>query len=581
MKKIAFVLIFSLILLIFIAEGISRINWGMPPRELDPTSFSYTYVDIYQKFFKKVYKENKDIYIPQRPGNKAKEFTAVKEPNTLRIFVLGGSVAHDWSDQRNLSFLENTLKNLMPDKYFEIINCGMNGYDSFRVYLVEKEILSYNPDLIIILSGNNEFYNQVKVNLGAYYINKSLRRLWVYRKLQNYFFQWLEDNDLIHERGIEERFDNYKKNIQRIAKRAKAKNIPIILSTLPVNFRDCPPEERSPLDKQFILAKILLENGNYFEAIGVFEKFLQDNPNDSFGYYFLGRTYDEMENYQQAKENYLKSLNLSGEVWHRASFRSNNLVRQVCVEKEIGLADLEKTFMNIASHGLLGREQFADNCHWWDEYYFLVAKAIIKEMTQDNEMYSQIFRTDRYEPDLASFNFLSLTERGKSEIDVEWASTTAIWKVIESGDAIATVDSKLKDELSERAVSYFKTLYLMNPNELWNLQFSKEKIKRILSEHALIDELISNSIIFKKRWPLIMYHVGETYRRLKLYKEALVYFNNAITLDKNSYLPYLGQSLTYHALGDKQKARESIYKAEEKSNSNLVEIKYYKEILDL
>jgi len=66
-----------------------------------------------------------------------------------------------------------------------------------------------------------------------------------------------------------------------------------------------------------------------------------------------------------------------------------------------------------------------------------------------------------------------------------------------------------------------------------------------------------------------------------LYKELVVYFNNAIDLDENNYLAYLGKALVYHTLGQKQKARESIYKAEEKSNSNSVEIKYYKEILDL
>jgi len=286
-----------------------------------------------------------------------------------------------------------------------------------------------------------------------------------------------------------------------------------------------------------------------------------------------------MGDYQKAKENYLESLDLSGETWHRASVRSNNVVRRVCIEEEVGLADLSKAFMDTTYSGLLGREQFLDNCHWRGEYYFLAAKVIIKEMTQSNEIYSQIFRADRYEPDLLSCKFISLAERGKSKDSINQASTIAIWKVVESGEMGREADDELQGGLSEEAVSYFKTLYLMNPNELWNLQFSEEKIKKMLSKHPLVNDFISNSIIFERNWPLIIYHIGETYRRLKLYKEALVYFNNAITLDKNSYLPYLGQSLTYYALGEKSKAHNSIKKAEELSES--IEVKYYKNILGL
>ena len=579
MKKTVSVFALSLLLLILIAEGVSRISWGMPPCELDPPGFKFAHVDIHHRFFKKVCKENKDIYVPQRLKSNAKEFAAVKDPDTLRIFILGGSVVRGRNNQKNFSLFEHTLKDLIPDKDFEIINCGMDGYDSFRVYLVAKEILSYKPDLIIVLSGNNEFYEQVRINLGAYYINKALRKLWVYRKLQNYFLQWLDEHDLIYERGIEKKFADYKRNIQGIVKIAKARSVPIILCTLPVNFRDCPPGGRSPLGKQFLLAKFLLENGNYSEAIGLFEEFLQDNPNNSFGYHFLGRAFDKTEDYRKAKENYLTALDLSSDIWDSANFRSNKIIRRVSVEEGAGLADLAKAFMDIASYGLLGREQFVDNCHWWGEYYSLVARVIIKEMTQDNKIYSQIFKSDRYKLGPPSYNFLSLEERGKYKDDVRWASAVAIWKVIESGGVTIAADCRLKDELSERAICYFETLYSMNPDELWNLQFSEEKIKRILLKNPWVNEFISNSTIFKRRWPLIMYHVGETYRRLKLYKEALAYFNNAIALDKDSYLPYLGQSLTYHALGEKRKTQDSMRKAEEFSES--IEIKHYKDILGL
>jgi len=566
MKKPIIVWTFIFVLMVTIPEAGMRIRYGLPPCEPDPCQFKYTYVDIYKKFFKKVHEKGRDVYIPQRTMNLARGFVAVKDANTVRIFLIGGSVAYDWY-QWDLYKLENIFKDLIPDKDFEIINCGMCGYDSYRVYLVEKEILSYQPDLIIILSGNNEFYDKVKVNLRAYYTNKFLRKLWIYRKLQDHFLQWCDELEIEYSRDREQRLVNYGKNIRRIVRKAKAKRVPIILCTLPVNFRDCAPAEKYPLDKQFLLGKFLLENENYLVAEDTFKKFLKDKPNDSFGYYFLGRAYDKMENYQKAKENYLMALELSYGSG-RASPSSNAIIRRICAEGDAGLADLEKAFMDIASHGLLGREQFYDSCHWWDEYYFLVAKVVVREIVQKVAVYLLILDPNKYKLD--SFpppcNFISLSERGKRENDIKHINIS-VWEALE-----------YPHELSECAISYFGTLYLMDQDSLWKIQFSKEEIKETFMNDPWLKEIIP-AYIFEKQWPSVLYHVGETYRRLKLYKEALTYFNKAIALDENNYLPYIGRALVYHTFGDKGKAQDNINRADEFSES--VEIKYYKEILGL
>lgn len=64
-----------------------------------------------------------------------------------------------------------------------------------------------------------------------------------------------------------------------------------------------------------------------------------------------------------------------------------------------------------------------------------------------------------------------------------------------------------------------------------------------------------------------------------LYKEALSYFDEAILLDKDNHLPYIGRTLVYHVLRDRYKASENINRAEQIPNN--LEAKYYKEILGL
>ncbi|MBL7196987.1 MAG: tetratricopeptide repeat protein [Candidatus Omnitrophica bacterium] len=557
MKKLLFIAILILFLSIIWSECWIRFCRGTPIFEPDPQEFKYRYVDIYEKFFKKVRKKNEALYVPQREHCNSKEFPVVNAPDTIRIFIIGGSVAYNFS----YFPFEKSLKSLEPNKNFEVISCGMGAYDSYRTYLVEKEILAYEPDIIIVLSGNNEFYNKVRINLTAYYANKSLRNFWIYRLLQDRFLKWSKERGMGYFRDKKERLVDYEKNIRLIAKKAKSKGVSIILCTIPVNFKDSPPAVDRSLNKNYFYGHFLLEHRDYANAIIEFNKFLRDSSDSdkAYGFYFLGRTYEKMNNYQKAKEFYLKALELcygNG----RASSRSNEIVRRICAEENVGCADLEAAFINMAPTGLLGREQFADNCHWYLEYDSLVAEAIIRIIFKDRNIGYNKLNSFSF-----SHDFPSLEERGKRDDEVMNQIRYAAWQVI------------MQKGLSERAISRFETLYLMSPTSIRKIRFLKDEIKATLLHYEWPAPYIHN---FEEHWPSILYHTGETYRRLGLYNESLEYFNEATFLDEKFYLAYIGRGLIYYALGDSEKASESLNRAKEISDNN-IEVKYYKEILGL
>lgn len=559
MRRLIFIFILILFLLMAVVETIMIIRYGIPLPEPDPPQFRYQQVDIYKRFFKKVSRGNQDAYIPQRARNNCIEFVAVKAPDTIRIFIIGDSAAY------NFGFFPfgDILKGLIPDRNFEVICCGMGAYDSYRVYLVEKEILSYNPDLIIVFSGNNEFYNKIRVNLWDYYINKLLRRAWCYRSLQNLFIRKGLLRFEPFSRDREQRLTDYEKHIRLIVRDAKAKGVPVILCTLPVNFRDCPPGAESPMDIQYLTARSLLEDGRYPSTINKLRNFLKDNPDNPLGFYFLAKAYEGMRNFQKAKESYLQALELCyGD--GRASPKSNGIIRRICAEENMALADLESAFINVAPHGLLGREQFSDNCHWYLEYNSLVAEVIIRALS----LYSDAigFSKHKLEAFYLAHHFPSLKERGKRKDELEGRIKAAVWEVL-----------RFNDGLCERAISCFETIYLMDANSLWNLRFLKDRLKKMYAEDFWVNEVqISN---FERNWPSVLYHIGETYRRLGLYRKSLQYFKRAITLDDSNYLPYIGRALTYNKLGNRQRSAENINRAERISDN--LEAKYYKEILGL
>lgn len=87
-------------------------------------------------------------------------FLADKPADEFRIFVLGGSTVQGEPYVIETSFttwLELSLRAASPDRRWEVVNCGGTSYASYRLVPILCEVLSYQPNLIIVCTGHNEF----------------------------------------------------------------------------------------------------------------------------------------------------------------------------------------------------------------------------------------------------------------------------------------------------------------------------------------------------------------------------------------------------------------------------------------
>ncbi len=87
-------------------------------------------------------------------------FPLVKGNDTYRIFALGGSTTQGQPYRTETAFpawLGLRLKAAMPGRNIEIINAGGISYASYRVAAILDEVLQYQPDLIVLYTGHNEF----------------------------------------------------------------------------------------------------------------------------------------------------------------------------------------------------------------------------------------------------------------------------------------------------------------------------------------------------------------------------------------------------------------------------------------
>ncbi len=95
--------------------------------------------------------EQGTLIVPGRSQGRDFSFIMPKPKGVKRIFIVGESVAGLMYWQ--IPLVKKSIKNA------EIINCGMGAYDSGRILDVFREAMDYAPDLMVLLSGNNEWKN--------------------------------------------------------------------------------------------------------------------------------------------------------------------------------------------------------------------------------------------------------------------------------------------------------------------------------------------------------------------------------------------------------------------------------------
>lgn len=107
------------------------------------------------------------------------QFAATKPADGYRVFCLGGSTVRGRPYQTDTAFarwLELELATCDPTKKYEVVNCGGLSYASYRLRVMLDEVLQYDPDLIVVATGHNEFledrtYHAIK--------SRSKLRAWV------------------------------------------------------------------------------------------------------------------------------------------------------------------------------------------------------------------------------------------------------------------------------------------------------------------------------------------------------------------------------------------------------------------
>ncbi|MDD5613799.1 MAG: tetratricopeptide repeat protein [Candidatus Omnitrophica bacterium] len=550
------IFVFSLVIFfVFIAlELIARVKLETIPIYEDSPQFKHSYLSF-------------------RNFVSSRSIPDTKMPGTKRVFIVGGSVAAGFPEQ----VLRTSLNILTDCGKFEVFNLGQGAYDSYRVYVVMKNIILKQPDLIIVFSGNNEYYDPVKINITAYYLNMFFRKSYIYSMLQDRFTKKIA----LKRRSLQERLSGYEKNILNIINLAKKNKIPIMICTLPFNFKDIAPDcPRSGSDRfleNFIKSKYYLENNKIDLAIKNLTELLNSDPDNALGLYYLGFAYNRLGDYKKAKLYYLRAYDTPSNFWISARPSSNELLRLICKKHNTILIDIESKFMEIAEHGLVGKELMFDYCHWYLSEYSIVTELIIEAILSNASLFSALYGLDCKDVrfDCVKERLSDFRKQNNRRMPFEGHFSGIIYCLTtESGGYNFT-------GVSDRIIDMLKILYFIYPEKIEEIRFSRQNIRDyILNQEHMLNKPEADFLSdYKKNWPYVLYMVGEAFRQLNMTEQALAYFNDAIELKQDFYLAYLSKALVCDFLGDKEGVCENWERARDINNS--VEIECYKELFKL
>ena len=195
-------------------------------------------------------------------------FISAKAAGAIRIFVLGSSAAQGVP---NPSFgfgriLEVLLRERYPDVKFEVINAAMTAINSHVVLEIARDCAARQPDLFVVYMGNNEVIGPYGPGTVFQQWSPSRRfiraNIWskstCIGQLLDDAMSWLHlrEGSPTAWQGLEmfsgnevaaddprlaAVYDNFRQNLADICGIARRAGAGVILSTVAVNLKDCPP----------------------------------------------------------------------------------------------------------------------------------------------------------------------------------------------------------------------------------------------------------------------------------------------------------------------------------------------------
>jgi tetratricopeptide (TPR) repeat protein len=347
---------------------------------------------------------------------------SAKPAGSVRIFILGGSAAMGTPDPA-FSFgriLEVLLRHRYPGTHIEVVNAAMTAINSHVAFEIARDCAAREPDLFCVYLGNNEVVGPYGPGTVFHRWSPSLpmvrASIWAKSTRTG---QLLGDlaGTLGNDEGTPDRwrgmemflnnpvpaddprlaacYDNYRRNLTDICAVARPAGARVVLSTVAVNLRDCPPfasQHRSGLSSADLAKWEALykagdeaeEGSRWAEALKKYEAAEEIDGQFAELQFRLGQCLIRVGREAEAPGRFESARDLDV-LRFRADSRINEIIREVAgmhASDGVRLADAERALAesNPELRGVPGRELFYEHVHFTFDGNYQLARCFLDEV---------------------------------------------------------------------------------------------------------------------------------------------------------------------------------------------------------
>ncbi len=364
-------------------------------------------------FFRRIQIDGHDYYVPNEefsnrffPPAIARKtlpfrFEAEKATNSYRIFLFGESAAMgDPEPTYGVGrYLEVLLRERYPGTDFQVICAALTAIDSSTILPIARECAQHQGDLWLIYMGNNEMVGPfgAETNHGLHAPGRNIIRLILALKatrigqlldslvsrlnpatpqkwggMEMFMNNRLAYNDPTRLQA----YQNFRENLHDILDAAHKAGVPVILSTVAVNLKDCAPfasihsagleEKQKSAWNRIYEEGIKLENaGSYREARALYQKADRIDPLFADLQFRMGDCELALTNDDRALRDFELARDYDA-LDFRADTRINAAIREAASRhagQEVYLLDAAKAMAQSSPDRIPGFNFFYEHVH--------------------------------------------------------------------------------------------------------------------------------------------------------------------------------------------------------------------------
>lgn len=338
---------------------------------------------------------------------------ADKPANEYRIFLFGESAAQGDPDPSFGAgrYLEVLLRERYPGMDFQVVCAAMTAINSHAILPIARECAGHQGDLWIVYMGNNEMvgpfgagtvFGQRAPSLAAVRTVLALKKTKIGQMIEESArksrkaaatpqawsgMNMFRDHQLRYDDANRLRtYENFRGNLVDILRAGRSAGVPVVLSTVGSNLKDCAPfaslhalkltnAQKTEWDNYFGEGTAFETNQDYPSALSVYAKAAALDPEFAELQFRMGRCQLALTNATQALHGFEMARDYDALAF-RADTRINQIIKDAAnADKNVTLVDAATILDHASPNGISGQELFYEHVHLDFEGNYLLARA--------------------------------------------------------------------------------------------------------------------------------------------------------------------------------------------------------------